>query len=163
MKRIFIYFILLFFWVWEREKIQMQGCFYQILQSPISSYARALCWFCVMCRPLEKERLMAPGPSTGAVIGGLLGALAIIGIVVGLVFFVRRRQRDAEWVLGRSEWLLIIHATNWLYSSDCVCFNDHIWFRHFNMNACHPISGPPKHTPPPPVKSGGSTELVSKN
>lgn len=49
-----------------------------------------------MCRPLEKERLMAPGPSTGAVIGGLLGALAIIGIVVGLVFFVRRRQRDAE-------------------------------------------------------------------
>ncbi|XP_019726440.1 nectin-2-like [Hippocampus comes] len=67
---------------------------------------------------IEKERLMAPGPSTGAVIGGLLGALAIIGVVVGLVFFVRRRQRDAD--------------------------------------------GPPKHKPPPPVKSGGSTELLNK-
>ncbi|KAM9775811.1 poliovirus receptor-like isoform X2 [Syngnathus typhle] len=67
---------------------------------------------------IEEERRIVPGPSTGAVIGGLLGALALIGIVVGLVFFIRRRQRDAD--------------------------------------------GPPKHKPPPPIKSSGSTELLTK-
>ncbi|XP_077362760.1 PVR cell adhesion molecule related 2 like isoform X2 [Festucalex cinctus] len=45
---------------------------------------------------IEEARPIAAGPSPGAVVGGLIGALAIIGIVVGLVFFVRRRQRDAD-------------------------------------------------------------------
>ncbi|XP_054619922.1 PVR cell adhesion molecule related 2 like isoform X3 [Dunckerocampus dactyliophorus] len=67
---------------------------------------------------IEKERLISSGPSTGAIIGGILGALAVIGAIVGLVFFIRKRQEDAD--------------------------------------------APPKHKPPPPVKSSGSTELLNK-
>ncbi|XP_041665915.1 PVR cell adhesion molecule related 2 like isoform X2 [Cheilinus undulatus] len=44
---------------------------------------------------IEEERQIS-GPSTGAVIGGILGALAIIGIIVGVIFFIRKRQEDGE-------------------------------------------------------------------
>ncbi|KAM6973856.1 PVR cell adhesion molecule related 2 like isoform 2-T2 [Tautogolabrus adspersus] len=44
----------------------------------------------------EKERLVTPGPSTGAVIGGIIGALAFIGIIGGVIFFIRKRQEDGE-------------------------------------------------------------------
>lgn len=45
---------------------------------------------------IEEERQITPGPSTGAVIGGILGALAFIGIIVGTYFFIRKRQEDGE-------------------------------------------------------------------
>ncbi|XP_040909664.1 PVR cell adhesion molecule related 2 like isoform X3 [Toxotes jaculatrix] len=43
-----------------------------------------------------ERRQITPGPSTGAVIGGILGALALIGIIIGSVFFFRKRQEDGE-------------------------------------------------------------------
>uniref|UniRef100_UPI0037E8AB38 PVR cell adhesion molecule related 2 like isoform X2 n=1 Tax=Semicossyphus pulcher TaxID=241346 RepID=UPI0037E8AB38 len=45
---------------------------------------------------IEEERQITPGPSTGAVIGGILGALAFIGIIIGIIFFIRKRQEDAD-------------------------------------------------------------------
>ncbi|XP_040909665.1 PVR cell adhesion molecule related 2 like isoform X4 [Toxotes jaculatrix] len=45
---------------------------------------------------VEERRQITPGPSTGAVIGGILGALALIGIIIGSVFFFRKRQEDGE-------------------------------------------------------------------
>ncbi|XP_065804414.1 PVR cell adhesion molecule related 2 like isoform X2 [Labrus bergylta] len=45
---------------------------------------------------IEKERIITPGPSTGAVIGGILGALAFICIIGGIIFFIRKRQEDGE-------------------------------------------------------------------
>ncbi|XP_068431412.1 PVR cell adhesion molecule related 2 like isoform X3 [Clinocottus analis] len=42
------------------------------------------------------ERQPTPGPSSGAVIGGILGALAFIGIIVSTVFYVRKRREDGE-------------------------------------------------------------------
>lgn len=39
---------------------------------------------------------MTPGPPTGAVIGGILGSLAFIGIIVGIIFFIHKRQEDGE-------------------------------------------------------------------
>lgn len=48
-------------------------------------------------RPItEEERQITPGPSSGAVIGGILGALAFIGIIVGTVYYIRKRQEDGE-------------------------------------------------------------------
>ncbi|KAM7384734.1 hypothetical protein PAMA_011879 [Pampus argenteus] len=52
-------------------------------------------------RPLEAvNRLLIEatcgGPSTGSVIGGILGALAFIGIVTGIIFLIRKRQEDRE-------------------------------------------------------------------
>lgn len=44
----------------------------------------------------EEERQITPGPPTGAVIGGILGALAFIGIIVGIILFIRKRQQDGE-------------------------------------------------------------------
>ncbi|XP_008329200.1 PVR cell adhesion molecule related 2 like isoform X3 [Cynoglossus semilaevis] len=43
-----------------------------------------------------ERRQLTQGPSTGAVIGGILGALAVIGIIVGAVCFIRKRQDDTE-------------------------------------------------------------------
>ncbi|XP_077599923.1 nectin-2-like [Stigmatopora nigra] len=43
---------------------------------------------------IEKERRVAPGPSTGALIGAILGALAVVGVVAALVVFIRRRDAD---------------------------------------------------------------------
>ncbi|XP_022599803.1 poliovirus receptor-like isoform X2 [Seriola dumerili] len=45
---------------------------------------------------IEERRQITPGPSTGAVIGGILGALAFIGIIIGTVFYIRKRQEDGE-------------------------------------------------------------------
>ncbi|XP_056154597.1 PVR cell adhesion molecule related 2 like [Lampris incognitus] len=66
-----------------------------------------------------EERKRTPGPATGAIIGGIIGSLALIGIIIGIVFFIRKRQEDGE--------------------------------------------GPPKHKPPPPVKTGSSTEMLNKS
>lgn len=45
---------------------------------------------------IEEKRKLIKGPSTGAVVGGVLGALAFIGIVVGTIFLIRKRQEDGE-------------------------------------------------------------------
>nr|XP_004572706.1 nectin-2 isoform X2 [Maylandia zebra] len=46
---------------------------------------------------IEEERQLIQGPSTGAVIGAILGALIFICIVIiGTIFFIRNRQEDAE-------------------------------------------------------------------
>ncbi|XP_055081133.1 PVR cell adhesion molecule related 2 like isoform X2 [Periophthalmus magnuspinnatus] len=66
---------------------------------------------------IEEERQNTDAPSTGAVIGGILGSLAFIGIIVGVILYVRNR---------------------------------------------HDEDGPPKHKPPPPVKTGSSTEMLNK-
>ncbi|XP_053719753.1 PVR cell adhesion molecule related 2 like isoform X2 [Synchiropus splendidus] len=42
-----------------------------------------------------EERKSIPGPSSGAVIGGILGSLALIFIIIATVFFLRKRQADA--------------------------------------------------------------------
>ncbi|XP_041867480.1 PVR cell adhesion molecule related 2 like isoform X3 [Melanotaenia boesemani] len=44
----------------------------------------------------EEERKMVQGPQTGAVIGGILGALLFIGLIVGVIFFIRKLQQDVE-------------------------------------------------------------------
>ncbi|XP_044190899.1 PVR cell adhesion molecule related 2 like isoform X2 [Thunnus albacares] len=44
----------------------------------------------------EERQQITPGPPTGAVIGGILGALAFIGIIIGIIFFIRKRQEDGE-------------------------------------------------------------------
>ncbi|XP_061753273.1 nectin-2-like [Nerophis ophidion] len=44
----------------------------------------------------EKQRAVSSGPATGAIIGGILGALAVLAAIVGLIFFIRRRRDDAE-------------------------------------------------------------------
>ncbi|KAK5854714.1 hypothetical protein PBY51_004886 [Eleginops maclovinus] len=49
-----------------------------------------------MKQHLEEQRVITPGPSSGAVIGGILGALAFIGIIVGIIFFIRKHQEDGE-------------------------------------------------------------------
>ncbi|XP_034401311.1 tau-tubulin kinase 1-like [Cyclopterus lumpus] len=43
-----------------------------------------------------EERTITPAPSSGAVIGGILGSLAFIGIIVCIVFYIRKRQEDGE-------------------------------------------------------------------
>ncbi|XP_029369577.1 PVR cell adhesion molecule related 2 like isoform X3 [Echeneis naucrates] len=45
---------------------------------------------------IEERRETTPGPSSGAVIGGILGVLAFIGIIIGTIFFIRKRQEDGE-------------------------------------------------------------------
>ncbi|KAM3596899.1 uncharacterized protein V6R79_022456 [Siganus canaliculatus] len=45
---------------------------------------------------IEEEREFTPGPPTGAVIGGILGTLVLIGIIIGIVFFIRKRREDGE-------------------------------------------------------------------
>ncbi|XP_056268506.1 PVR cell adhesion molecule related 2 like isoform X2 [Pseudoliparis swirei] len=42
------------------------------------------------------EKKVTPAPSSGAVIGGILGSLAFIGIIVVIVFYVRKRREDGE-------------------------------------------------------------------
>lgn len=50
-----------------------------------------------LCPLQEEERQLIQGPSTGAVIGAILGALIFICIVIiGTIFFIRNRQEDAE-------------------------------------------------------------------
>ncbi|KAI3358142.1 hypothetical protein L3Q82_003143 [Scortum barcoo] len=44
----------------------------------------------------EEKRQVTPGPSSGAVIGGILGALVFIGIIIGIIYFIRKRQEDGE-------------------------------------------------------------------
>ncbi|XP_044027781.1 PVR cell adhesion molecule related 2 like isoform X3 [Siniperca chuatsi] len=43
-----------------------------------------------------EKRQITPGPSTGAVIGGILGALIFIAIIIGIIFFIRKRQEEGE-------------------------------------------------------------------
>ncbi|XP_030596398.1 PVR cell adhesion molecule related 2 like isoform X2 [Archocentrus centrarchus] len=46
---------------------------------------------------IEEERQLIQGPSTGAVIGAVLGALIFICIIIiGSIFFIRNRQEDGE-------------------------------------------------------------------
>uniref|UniRef100_A0A3B3CEV2 Nectin cell adhesion molecule 3 n=1 Tax=Oryzias melastigma TaxID=30732 RepID=A0A3B3CEV2_ORYME len=43
----------------------------------------------------EKQEQRKP-PSTGAVIGGILGTLAVIGLIIGIIFYIRCRRDDGE-------------------------------------------------------------------
>ncbi|XP_038580412.1 PVR cell adhesion molecule related 2 like isoform X3 [Micropterus salmoides] len=43
-----------------------------------------------------EKRKITPGPSTGAVIGGILGALVFIGIISGIIIFFFRKRQDGE-------------------------------------------------------------------
>ncbi|KAM6899615.1 nectin-2-like [Xenentodon cancila] len=43
-----------------------------------------------------EERQLSQRPSTGVIIGGIFGTLCIIGIIVGILFFIRNRQEDRE-------------------------------------------------------------------
>lgn len=43
---------------------------------------------------IEEKRPIRDVPSTGAVIGGILGSLAFIGIIVGVILYVRKRQEE---------------------------------------------------------------------
>ncbi|XP_045915664.1 PVR cell adhesion molecule related 2 like isoform X2 [Micropterus dolomieu] len=45
---------------------------------------------------IEEKRKITPGPSTGAVIGGILGALVFIGIISGIIIFFFRKRQDGE-------------------------------------------------------------------
>ncbi|XP_054873877.1 PVR cell adhesion molecule related 2 like isoform X2 [Amphiprion ocellaris] len=45
---------------------------------------------------IEEERQIIAAPSTGAVIGGILGALIFIGVIIGAIFLIRKRQEDGE-------------------------------------------------------------------
>lgn len=45
---------------------------------------------------IEEKRQISQAPSSGAVIGGILGSLAFIGIIVGVIFYVRKRQQDTD-------------------------------------------------------------------
>ncbi|XP_034747758.1 nectin-2-like isoform X2 [Etheostoma cragini] len=45
---------------------------------------------------IEEKRQITPGPSSGAVIGGILGALVFISIIIGIIFFIRKRREDRE-------------------------------------------------------------------
>ncbi|KAM7373575.1 hypothetical protein PAMP_008417 [Pampus punctatissimus] len=45
---------------------------------------------------IDEKQQFTPGPSTGSVIGGILGALVFIGIMIGIFFFIRKRQEDRE-------------------------------------------------------------------
>ncbi|XP_026155554.1 PVR cell adhesion molecule related 2 like isoform X2 [Mastacembelus armatus] len=45
---------------------------------------------------IEERRQITSGPPTGAVIGGILGCLAFIGIIIATAFFIRKRQEDGE-------------------------------------------------------------------
>ncbi|XP_061597358.1 PVR cell adhesion molecule related 2 like isoform X3 [Cololabis saira] len=42
------------------------------------------------------ERQLIQGPSTGVIIGSVLGALIFIGIVIGFIFFIRKRHEARE-------------------------------------------------------------------
>uniref|UniRef100_A0A1A8HL57 Nectin cell adhesion molecule 3 n=1 Tax=Nothobranchius korthausae TaxID=1143690 RepID=A0A1A8HL57_9TELE len=44
----------------------------------------------------EEKRELIRGPPTGAIIGGILGALIIICITVGTIVLIHKRQEDAE-------------------------------------------------------------------
>ncbi|XP_037330239.2 nectin-2 isoform X2 [Pungitius pungitius] len=50
----------------------------------------------ITTKVIETERLITPGPSSGAVIGGILGALAFIGIAVAIVFYIRKHRENRE-------------------------------------------------------------------
>lgn len=43
---------------------------------------------------IDEKRLIGGAPPTGAVIGGILGALAVIGIITGVILYMRKRQDD---------------------------------------------------------------------
>ncbi|XP_028255899.1 PVR cell adhesion molecule related 2 like isoform X2 [Parambassis ranga] len=45
---------------------------------------------------IEEKRQLIQGPPTGAVIGGILGALIFIGLIAGIVFFIRKHREDGE-------------------------------------------------------------------
>lgn len=45
---------------------------------------------------LEEQRPITPGPPTGAVIGGIIGALVFFGVIAGIVFLICKYQVDAE-------------------------------------------------------------------
>ncbi|KAM4630189.1 PVR cell adhesion molecule related 2 like isoform 2-T2 [Polymixia lowei] len=43
-----------------------------------------------------EERKKTPGPATGAIIGGILGAIAVVGVTVAAVMLIRKRREDGE-------------------------------------------------------------------
>ncbi|XP_038158785.1 PVR cell adhesion molecule related 2 like isoform X3 [Cyprinodon tularosa] len=43
-----------------------------------------------------EKREPVPEPQTGAVVGGVLGTLILIGVIIGIVFLIRKFQRDTE-------------------------------------------------------------------
>ncbi|RVE66784.1 hypothetical protein OJAV_G00110830, partial [Oryzias javanicus] len=45
--------------------------------------------------PTEKQEHPKP-PSTGAIIGGILGTLAVIGLISGIILYIRCRRDDGE-------------------------------------------------------------------
>ncbi|CAB1444568.1 unnamed protein product [Pleuronectes platessa] len=51
---------------------------------------------CLFMAVMKEQRLITPAPPTGAIVGGILGVLVFIAIVSSVVFFVRKRQDDAE-------------------------------------------------------------------
>lgn len=44
----------------------------------------------------EEKRLLDPSSQTGPIVGGVLSALVVIGIIVGVIFLVRKRHMDEE-------------------------------------------------------------------
>lgn len=45
---------------------------------------------------IEEKREPVHDPQTGALVGGILGTLIFIGIVVGIIFLIRKYQQDTE-------------------------------------------------------------------
>lgn len=61
------------------------------------SLSLSLCFSSLCLSPIQEEkRKITPGPSTGAVIGGILGALVFIGIISGIIIFFFRKRQDGE-------------------------------------------------------------------
>lgn len=43
-----------------------------------------------------EEKKNIEGPPTGAIVGGILGALILLALIIGIVLFIRKRQDDGE-------------------------------------------------------------------
>lgn len=44
----------------------------------------------------EEKRLPDPSSQTGPIVGGVLGALVVIGIIIGVIFLIRKCHVDEE-------------------------------------------------------------------